>query len=458
MSLTLGGIGERRPLMTVPRSAAPSNARSSNFTESPRTVTYGNGANSPSVKVPSVESLKIKQAAVNQANTVVGSRTLSGSLGGVAPSVLQMPKPMPSKNAPTRAAQTRASSAIQERPPTPTEESPAPSLKASVAKMLPSRTDPRSRLDRSRLAPAISLAASPKQEPPAPSEDEDDYGDDQRDAAQYREDFLLYDSESEPSPRQAAAPEKVSNQAIAEVKDTMRCLANALIEMKTALGKMQQHLSDQNKKWSETEQKLKYEIGEMTKVRDNFAAQTSSLKTDLRTLKEDIGGVAITEKFDLLDQQIGDLRDRTNQFCGTLLRDVWAYLKPPMDLFAIDRVGQSQPADTEFLAAGSQVVLMPPATKSDETGFWIRARLICRKGGNQKIYWVPLDTVPLALPPNAVHSSEKLSEEGTVECLADFHLFGASSGFDGAPPSDNQGSLEGNVEQDEEEGILVQLP
>lgn len=312
-----------------------------------------------------------------------------------------------------------------------------------------------------------SSPAPPKS--PSPKGNEDDYlQEDEEEQESDAQEFLSETTNNGGGQSKKRTPSNgksanCASSVTGESEETIRFLAAALMQMKEALSKMQDHLSDQNKKWSETEQKLKYEMGEIAKVRENFGAQMSSLKTDLRTLKEDLGGVAVTEKFEAFENQIADIRDRTNQFLGTLVRDVWAYVNPPLDLFSVDN-GNNQPVDTQFLEAGTQIVLMPPSHKTEDTGLWIRARLISRKVGDQQIFWVPLETVPQALPPSGIFPEDAPAIEATgmVECFADYHLFGSGSHSSSSyQPSHETTSFDrrDHLSDDSDEGAVeVHLP
>lgn len=196
-------------------------------------------------------------------------------------------------------------------------------------------------------------------------------------------------------------------------------LAKALMEMRDSLVKMQAHMSEQTKKWVETEQKLKFEIGEIAKVKNGFAAQASALKAEVDHLRADVGGINLVEKFDTLDQNMSDLKDRTTQFFATLVRDVRVYHQPPLDAFSIETAPDADSNENDILRAGTTVLLMHPMTDILETGCWMRTRLISPEDGSQKLSWLPIVAVPQVLPNN-----DDVLHEESVHCCTDFRLQG----------------------------------
>jgi hypothetical protein len=247
----------------------------------------------------------------------------------------------------------------------------------------------------------------------------------------------------------SSATSKQSEEERESLDQNMRCLAGALMEMRDSLIKMQAHMTEQTKKWAETEQKLKFEIGEIAKIRDGFAAQASALKTEVDGVRADVGDVNLLEKFETLDTQIFDLKDRTNQFLATLTRDVRVFHQPPIDMFSVD-CGKEPNPDSDFLAAGSTVLLMPPVMDINETGSWIRTRLISREDGSQKIYWLPIAAVPQVLPSN-----EDVLGMDIVNCCTDFRYFDTNNQCATGQCSSSSSGYTNH--QDDEDGIRVQM-
>lgn len=451
MNGSLGFAGQMQPIpasqptstMTLNiRSAAPSPSSGSHTPSGSFVSNSGGMFNNNQSGNPDPRAIAIRNTAMNQSNVMNASRTLSGGLGGVTPSASLTKVPI---NIPARlnvgqpsAAQPRFAVSPQQQQQQPSQaqyQQPAannnnfsmPRLQQHQVNAAASRAAPSapisSQLQRTPLSSPRHSASSQRVQQAEEFQEENatnDAGSCSRceelghELSATREEFalmkdLLAGLQDQLSKAMGGATEFKQT---SELQEHVLTVGQAMVQLEDNIGMLQKHMSELNKRVLETEQRWKLELGEVLKTRENFDSTANSIQAEVDQLRSFVGSVSLEERFDGLEGQILDVKERTMWFWADVVRDVRAYSQPPVDLFGVDRNPEHV---VSIVTAGTSVLLVPPLLPIDETGQWIRMRSI-DADGSQKDAWIPLVGVPQVLP-NASDVTES-----AVVCCTNFRL------------------------------------